>query len=428
MTKRLIKVALCLAALMSFVLPLAAQELVELVDGYSIEAPDGWTVEPSEDGVGVYLYSPDEEAYVLILAPTEVDALLDGESVENATEALQAAVLALYDYEVETDEVTAIPGFGIYEETASWFYFSEGAAGMFTVVAIEDHGYLAMDAYGESLTDYLFEVSALSYALEVPDEKPVVVEGDEAGETDTATAASGEPCFVSATGADSSRMRVGPGENRSAIAFLPVDGEFAVTGTFTTDDGDLWYQLDKAEVAPDSSAAELWVAQAEVEETGDCDLVADAAAPPIIPGAQRPPATTGDSTGGDSGGDSGGAPDTSLVPAAGRWTLSFDATTLASCAGTNTISFPTTDVFSSLTSVENLTVSNGGQTLSLGGAPINMTTPGNYVGSADFGFGMNGQLYLWVGSSTAMTGKFVFNFSLSGRSCSATTPLSAAKS
>lgn len=421
MTKRLLWVALCMAALMSFVLPLSAQELVELVDGYSIELPDGWTVEASEDGLGVYLYSPDEEVYVYVLAPTEVDAVLDGETVADATEALQAVILTLYEFEVDADEITALPGFGIYEETVTWFYFSEGAGGMVTAVAIKDHGYLVMDAYGETLTEYLFEVSGLSYALEVPDEKPVVTQ-DEEEETDSV--ASGEPCLVSATSADSSRMRVGPGENRSAIAFLPVDDAFTVTGTFTTDDDELWYQLDKAEVAPDSSAAELWVSQAEIEESGDCDLVASAAAPPIIPGAQRPPATTGGST----GGDSGGTTDTSIVPAAGRWTFNFDATTLASCAGTNTISFPTTDVLVSLSSVENLTVSNGGQTLSLGGVPITMTAPGNYVGSADFGGGTNGQLYLFVGSSSAMSGKYVFNFAFNGRSCSATIPLSASKS
>ena len=115
-----------------------------------------------------------------------------------------------------------------------------------------------------------------------------------------------EACTVTAAAANSATVRVGPGENRTAITFLPADTAFTVLGVGEAADGSLWWKLDKAEVAPQSAAAELWVAQDDVTGSGDCAAVGAADAPPIIPiTVQQPPAS-----GGASGGQpaSGGGP------------------------------------------------------------------------------------------------------------------------
>ncbi len=116
------------------------------------------------------------------------------------------------------------------------------------------------------------------------------------------TSASGEPCMISAAEAGTATVRVGPGENRTAITFLPADTLFSVLGVGEASDGSQWWKLDKAEVAPQSAAAELWVAQDEVSASGDCAAVGAAEAPPIIPitapqpsggGSANPPASGG---------------------------------------------------------------------------------------------------------------------------------------
>src|SRR5690606_27408346 len=137
------------------------------------------------------------------------------------------------------------------------------------------------------------------------------VEDEDSSEEDTSEAASGEACTVTTTEANSVQMRVGPGTNRAVFAFLPSGTDFVVTGQAEADDDSLWFQLDKAEVAPDAGASEVWVSQEDVETSGDCDAVVDADAPPIVPLQQSAP-----SAGGSAG--SGGN-----VPSAGNWTLSL---------------------------------------------------------------------------------------------------------
>ncbi|MEO0561799.1 MAG: hypothetical protein AAF125_06780, partial [Chloroflexota bacterium] len=109
-------------------------------------------------------------------------------------------------------------------------------------------------------------------------------------------------CSVSTTG--NVRMRVGPGENRTAIAFLPVDIEVSVTGQATTENGVVWYRVDKVQAAPNASSPELWIrSDSEVlTEMGDCSQVVDAFAPPVIPiiaDSVVPPSTNEDAVGGD---------------------------------------------------------------------------------------------------------------------------------
>ena len=47
--------------------------------------------------------------------------------------------------------------------------------------------------------------------------------------------------------------------NRGMLSALDAGEQFAVTGRFVTDDGSVWYQLNKEEVLPNSAANEIWV-------------------------------------------------------------------------------------------------------------------------------------------------------------------------
>ena len=94
-----------------------------------------------------------------------------------------------------------------------------------------------------------------------------------------------EACIVSTEASDTVRVRVGPGENRTSVSFLPANEEFTPLGQATDDDGNVWFQLDKEQAAPGRSINEAWVAAEELDTTGDCSVVGEAAAPPIISSA-----------------------------------------------------------------------------------------------------------------------------------------------
>lgn len=110
---------------------------------------------------------------------------------------------------------------------------------------------------------------------------------------------SGEACVISVADADSARVRVGPGENRTSVTFLASGQDFTVQGVSEDDAGNAWYQLDKEEAAPGRAINEAWVSADLVDSSGDCDNVAEADAPAIIPITSSSPTTTtssGDST------------------------------------------------------------------------------------------------------------------------------------
>lgn len=96
----------------------------------------------------------------------------------------------------------------------------------------------------------------------------------------TATA---EPCFVSTETARTATVRVGPGTNRTALFFLATDKSYTVAGVNVLEGESVWFKLVKEEIDPDSGALEMWIAAADVEQTGDCENVGATAAPPIIP-------------------------------------------------------------------------------------------------------------------------------------------------
>ncbi|MCU0514186.1 MAG: fasciclin domain-containing protein, partial [Anaerolineae bacterium] len=81
-------------------------------------------------------------------------------------------------------------------------------------------------------------------------------------------------CVISTDQVDTIRMRVGPGTNRAAVAFLPAGVSIDAIGQFTTEAGDTWYSLDLAAAGAPPAAAAAWVLAADVTVTGaGCALV-----------------------------------------------------------------------------------------------------------------------------------------------------------
>jgi hypothetical protein len=91
----------------------------------------------------------------------------------------------------------------------------------------------------------------------------------------------GEPCVLRANW-EGVTVRVGPGTNRGLLTYLPEGLDYAVQGQAEANDGSLWWKLDPNDVAPNSGANEVWVPDIGVSTTGDCAIVEEAVAPPII--------------------------------------------------------------------------------------------------------------------------------------------------
>jgi len=126
------------------------------------------------------------------------------------------------------------------------------------------------------------------------------------------------PCTVSTSVSKSIAVRVGPGKNRTSFAFLPENQQFDVLGQAEAKDGSQWWKLDKQIVAPKKSATEAWVAQADVQATGDCEPVIDVNAPPIIP-----------ITSGANNNQTSSA--VNVLPKPGKWTISYPSSMTGLC-------------------------------------------------------------------------------------------------
>jgi hypothetical protein len=141
------------------------------------------------------------------------------------------------------------------------------------------------------------------------------------------------PCMVWAAKVNTVSVRVGPGKNRTSFVFLPINQDFEVLGKAEDDDGGLWWKLDRAIVAPKKSAAEAWVAQADVTATGGCEAVLDVNAPPIIPIANAPTSNVPETTP-----EAGSENVAAITAQAGTWTIVYPASATGRCAkGSKTI-------------------------------------------------------------------------------------------
>ncbi len=221
----------------------------------------------------------------------------------------------------------------------------------------------------------------------------------------SASTAAAAACTVQTSEDNAVHIHVGPGNNRTSIAFLPADTEFTVLGKATDKEDTIWWKLDKEAVAPGKSAAEAWVSSEDVESSGDCDAVVDVNAPPVIPivGGGAPPASGG---GGDT---SGGA-----QPGSGAWTITYATYAPGSCAGTGTVNIPIDFP------PERASVSGGGSSITFDGDVFTNISPGVYQGLYSAPDGSSVLATLRVASPTLMSLEFIVNFKVDGTPCSVT--------
>ncbi|MBL8157231.1 MAG: hypothetical protein JNM70_23865 [Anaerolineae bacterium] len=237
-------------------------------------------------------------------------------------------------------------------------------------------------------------------------------------------------CFVTATKAKTVSVRVGPGENRTPVAFLPTGKSFQVQGRFVAKDESVWYQIDPKEAAPKKAIQEAWVAAGDdLRERGDCEAVADADAPPIIPIIVQPtaaPATSGESA---PPAESAGTTAGTITLRSGTWSFNFSRQSNASCETVPNFVLNTTDAWLDWTEADNA-----------GQAPLSVLSAtsfvfnetffqsngtNRYMGSWSFESGSNTQMYFTVLSPTSMVGQMVGNVRVDGVACSVTTDLTA---
>lgn len=403
-----------------------------LADGYSVLIPESWTVEENEaddedettPGVRVYSQTID----IRVLVPSEVLALSGIETASHPADVVLMLFEALHD-KVPDDKrpirlaINAIPT-GRLEYTAS-----NGGDGRLLVFEVGENTFAALDIVtppGDRSGAEIF-INEMIRTFE---------SSSELSEEAVQPGAPAEPCTVRASSGNAVALRVGPGLHRSSVAFLPTNADFAATGRFVAEDGGVWFQMDKTQVAPQSAANELWLAATDVTAQGDCDRVGSTDAPPVIPFSNNPPPVTAvpttqsDTPSGDTPSEQpspvpAANPATGSLPVTGTWSTYLDATMLMSCEGTDTIRVPTTEIVDSLTLYTGpLAATRDGSSINYGGDILPLV-PGEptYIGSVTLEDGSNGQLRLTVISPTAMSGSLVVNFVIDGLPCSATIPI-----
>jgi hypothetical protein len=149
--------------------------------------------------------------------------------------------------------------------------------------------------------------------------------------------------------------------------------------------------------------------------------VGDTAAPPIIQAVVAPPPSDTGSTPGETGSAPSDTGTPGALPQTGRWTLTFNATTNASCAGYQNVPIPSSEVFDKISEVyvmKDVTQN----AFNLGLSVFTRSGGSNtFFGTFTFDDGTNAQAWMTVNSSTSISGQLTGNFTIDGTACSATT-------
>ena len=186
---------------------------------------------------------------------------------------------------------------------------------------------IAVGPAGESVM-----TGTLSWKFNHTEENPCIVEGNvtataqgdmaDMGSTEMTEASSegdppmGDSCTVATDQAGVVGVHVGPGTNRTRIAFLEAGVDFAVIGQAQDGDGATWFALTPEEAAPGKLIDQAWVARADIRESGDCDTVEAMEGSAVVPA-------------------SGGAGSTENTPSglAGSYLLQMVSVSEADCPG-----------------------------------------------------------------------------------------------
>jgi hypothetical protein len=300
------KVAFLLIVLMLPFASIQAQGIegndLTLPDGRVITLPSGWTFEAQEE---LYLFTSSDYGNMIVVIPPDLLADVMGIDAKTNPSTLLTDIYTLM-YEEELDEETVerprtaddrrivlMDGVSEYAEQSHSLVI-EVEEGSFAYAELHVIDSTTPDEDLQLMLEIIVSLRPLgTVAVGLAEEEPAV--------------ATGEPCEVQAEGSNVS-LRVGPGENRGVFTGMPADTYLPVLGQTEADDGSQWWRVDMQ-----SGANELWVADTDVTTRGDCALVADVNAPPVIPGAP----TTNTNTNSGTTGNTNPQPPVSNPPAAG---------------------------------------------------------------------------------------------------------------
>lgn len=415
---------------------------VELSDAYTIMIPEGWTAEAYDDLGGFTLQG--DETLALVLSPSSVQAVESYDATAGLYEVLQTVFSDLGGNlgigEVEWQNVGGSPSISYHFSEGEFPIDDEFAAleGLFIVIKLGtgEHWvfvYGVPDGELDTQSVIVQEIAATfssNIALDpktgLPFGTPVAIPTNTAGSNSGPNAQTASTdCVVSTRDANTVQLHVGPGYNRAVVTFLPANTDFEPTGSFTAADGSEWFQLDRSEAAPTSAASEVWVARENVDEAGDCDAVADASAPPIVPISSNPPpqATAVPGAPPNTPASSGGS-----VPTNGTWTLTFAPTSPVSCIDTDTVHINTSEMWDTTPYVQPIVVARDGNSFTYGGDLFTRISPTSFSGSSNLDDGSNLQMRLDVVSGTQMVGQVVINDTADdGTPCSGTTSVNVSR-
>lgn len=411
----LIRKFLVLCLLISFGIPtlagVAQRERIDLSGNYSVIAPEGWKKGATVLTDTLFADQPgtmftNGGSILIIFNPDQMTGLTSGFSGSDLKELLVDVFDQIHYFPAKLQAISE-GKFNDYD-MATWNYSMPdlpGVDGAFILFKLDTEHYVALDIL--SIDGKLVE--------SINAGRKIVSSLSNSEQADEQTAVAGEACSVSIETERSAALRVGPGENRTSVAFLPAGNDFAVLGQSTDKNDQVWFKLDKTEAAPKSSANEVWVLSDDVTSNGNCDSVVDADAPPIVPIIAAPPPSTNENQNtGDNNPVSGGG----TVPKAGTWTISYAATAPGSCLNQPgvTIQIPI-NIPSDSTRVSNATESS----LVFDGDSFAAIQPGVYQGLYNGVLGIETVvLTLRVINDSVMTTEFIFNVTIEGTRCSIT--------
>lgn len=302
-----------------------------------ITIPADWQDETSDDGV---LTVSNESVSLMVYTAATLEELFEIEAAETPEEQLEAVIEELPlgdDAEFDVDEIDTVT---IDERDAANLTFAtEEARGTVTALTLDDESIaiIVQTISGVPPIGITETIEDMLESLNAAADSSSKAATDSDADTDTATSAAA--CFVSTPDTNTVQIRVGPGTNRTVIAFLPALVDFEALGQTTDDAGNVWFRVPQEEAAPTKAVNETWVLADAVDQSGDCANVVDAAAPPIIPIRQAQPTavpqvdTATDTSGGETTApeapaapavDASGA----IIPEQGTWFMQFNTGTI----------------------------------------------------------------------------------------------------
>jgi hypothetical protein len=402
---------------------LAAQEtltdIVPLRGGYSIRVPQGWE---SRDGLNDGVIITDGARFLYVMDPSVVAAAIDLSRSRVPQDILSRLFEIQYRAPANFDRIREIA----LDEAPALLYpygISDNYAGAFVLVELEASRYALFDLAvpADDSLDAIDFIAQIALTL-TQDAQPT-----------PRAAATVTPCLLATSATDRVAVRVGPGDDRAIILFMPVGRTYRANGQFTDEDGALWLRVSRTQLAPAVAADELWVSARDVTTTGDCAILTQvgsreiiAAAPPItaISAGGRPPTSFSAAVPADPAAVVG------IIPRGGAWTLAFDTTAYQSCRGGDqqsaTTTTPTSQVLGDFARgyTSAITVAADGRSFSYYGTTYTLQQGGIYIGGQAFGDGVSQTTRLRPLSETQMTGEYTINVPGDSFACSITIYLS----